>query len=82
MYDQDLPRFLWTKASRNVFCIQNITPHEYGKKILLKKNSLEKNPQVGHLKIFGCPIYIHVPKDKTRNLDSSRKKGIFVGYCE
>ena len=22
------------------------------------------NPEVGHLRIFGCPVYIHVPKDK------------------
>jgi hypothetical protein len=37
---------------------------------------------VEHLRIFGCPVYIHIPKDKRKKLDPSRKKGIFVGYSE
>ena len=41
-----------------------------------------KNPEVSHLKIFGCPVYVHIPKEKRTKLDPSRKKGIFVGYCE
>ena len=41
-----------------------------------------KKLEVSHLKIFGCPIYIHIPKEKRTKLDSSGKKGIFVGYCE
>jgi hypothetical protein len=34
------------------------------------------------LKIFGCPVYIHVPKDKRKKLEPSGKKGILVGYSE
>ena len=41
-----------------------------------------KKPEVSHLKIFGCPIYIHIPKEKRTKLDPFGKKGIFVGYCE
>ena len=41
-----------------------------------------KKPEVSHLKIFGCPVYIHIPKEKRTKLDPSEKKGIFVGYCE
>jgi hypothetical protein len=37
---------------------------------------------VENLRIFGCPIYIHVPKDKRKKLEPSRNKGIFVGYSE
>jgi hypothetical protein len=37
---------------------------------------------VGHLRIFGCPVYIHVPKEKRSKLEPSSKKGIFVGYRE
>ena len=39
-------------------------------------------PEVSHLKIFGCPVYIHIPKEKRTKLDPFEKKGIFVGYCE
>ena len=41
-----------------------------------------KNPEVSHLKIFGCPLYLHVPKEKRSKLDPLGKKGIFVGYNE
>jgi hypothetical protein len=42
----------------------------------------EKKPEVSHLKIFGCPVFIHIPKEKRNKLDPSGKKGIFVGYYE
>ena len=41
-----------------------------------------KKTELSHLKIFGCPIYVHIPKEKKIKLDHSRKKGIFVRYCE
>jgi hypothetical protein len=39
----------------------------------------EKKPEVSHLKIFGCPVFIHIPKEKRNKLKPSGKKGIFVG---
>ena len=39
-------------------------------------------PDVSHLRIFGCPVYMHIPKDKRTNLDPLGQKGIFVGYNE
>src|SRR5713101_6833940 len=41
-----------------------------------------ENPEVSHLNIFGCPVYVHIPKEKRTKLDPYRKKGIFVGYYE
>jgi hypothetical protein len=43
---------------------------------------LGKKPEVSHLKIFGCPVSVHIQKEKRTKMDPSRKKGIFVGYCE
>jgi hypothetical protein len=34
------------------------------------------------MRIFGCPMYIHVPKEKRTKLDPSGNKGTFVGYNE
>jgi hypothetical protein len=39
-------------------------------------------PDIGHFRIFGCPVYFHVPKEKRSKLDPSRRKGTFVGYNE
>ena len=55
--------------------------------IVLKNKTPEevlfgKKPEVNHLRIFGCPVYIHIPKEKRTKLDPSEKKGIFVGYSE
>jgi hypothetical protein len=41
-----------------------------------------KKPEVSHFKIFGCPIFIHIPKEKRNKLEPLGKKGIFVGYYE
>jgi hypothetical protein len=41
-----------------------------------------KKPEVSHLKIFRCLVFIHIPKEKRNKPEPSRKKGIFVGYCE
>jgi hypothetical protein len=41
-----------------------------------------KKPKVEHIRVFGCPVYFHIPKDKRNKLEPSGKKGIFVGYSE
>ena len=41
-----------------------------------------KKPEVNHLRIFGCRVYIHVPKVKRTKLEPSGNEGIFVGYSE
>ena len=42
----------------------------------------EEKPKVSHLNIFGCPVYIHIPKEKRSKLDPLGKKGLFVEYSE
>jgi hypothetical protein len=78
----DIPMCLWEKAAMEVVYVQNILSHS-----ALRFNTTEemftgKKPEVSHLKIFGCPVFIHIPKEKRNKLEPSGKKGIFVGYCE
>jgi hypothetical protein len=74
--------FLWVEATMVVVYVQNRLSHS----TLGLKTSEEiftrKKPEVSHLKIFGCPVFIHIPKEKRNKLEPSKKKGIFVGYCE
>jgi hypothetical protein len=42
----------------------------------------EVKPEIGHFKIFGCPVYFHVPKEKRSKLDPSGRKGTFLKYNE
>jgi hypothetical protein len=77
-----VPNSLREEATSTVVYIQNMSPHA-----ILKDKTLEEvfsgiKPEVGHLRIFGCPVYIHVPKEKRTKMEPSRKKWVFVGYCE
>jgi transposase InsO family protein len=82
IHDQDLPMHLWAEVVRTTIYVQNKLSHsELGFKTLEEMFS-GKKPEVSHLKIFGCPMFVHIPKEKRTKLDPSGKKGIFVGYCE
>jgi hypothetical protein len=48
----------------------------------LEESFSGKKPNVENLRIYGCPVYSHIPKDKRNKLEPSGKKGIFVGYSE
>jgi hypothetical protein len=41
-----------------------------------------KKPNVENLRIFVCPVYSHIPKDKRNKLEPSGEKGIFIGYSD
>jgi hypothetical protein len=41
-----------------------------------------KNPLVEHLKVFGCDAFVHVPKERRRNMDKKAVKCIFIRYKE
>ena len=74
--------YLWAKAARTTVYVHNRISHSVlGNKTLEEMFTGEK-PKVSHLKIFGCLVYIHIPKEKRSMLDPSGKKGMFVGYSE
>ena len=73
---------VWEEASRTVVYVQNRTPQRVFKNKTPEELFFDKKLEVNHLRIFGCPVYIHIPKEKRTKLDPSGKKGIFVGYSE
>jgi hypothetical protein len=65
-----------------VFYNHNRIPHRILKNVTSEESFFGKKPSVEHLRVFGCPIYIYVTKDKINKLEPSGKKGIFVlKYC-
>jgi hypothetical protein len=62
--------------------VQNRSPHRILKDMTPEEAFSGKKPNVENLRIFGCPIYSHIPKDKRNKLEPSGKKGIFVGYSD
>ena len=73
---------LWAKAVRTTVYVHNCIPHRILDNKTPKETFSSEKPKVSHLRIFGCPVYIHIPKEKRTKLDPSGKKGIFVGYSK
>ena len=82
MYDQNLPLSLWVEAASTAVYIQNRCSHKAFEEKTPEEVFTGKKPSVDHLRIFGSPVYIHVPKEKRTKLEPSGKKDTFVGYSE
>jgi hypothetical protein len=79
IHDQDLPMCLWAEATMAVVYVQNRLSHsELGFKTP-EEMFTEKNPEVSHLKIFGCPVFIRISKEKRNKLEPFRKEGNICG---
>jgi hypothetical protein len=81
-HDQDLPMCLWAEATMTTVYVQNRLCHSALGFKTPEEMFTGKKPEVSHLKICGCPVFIHIPKENRNKLEPSGKKGIFVGYCE
>jgi hypothetical protein len=82
IHNRDLPMCLWEEATMEAIYVQNQLSHSALGFKTPEEIFTRKNPEVSHLKIFGCLVFIHIPKEKRNKLEPSGKKGIFVGYCE
>ena len=48
----------------------------------LEEAFIGEKTEVGNLRIFRCPMYVHIPQERRMKLDLSGRKGVFVGYIE
>jgi hypothetical protein len=62
--------------------VQNRIPHKILKNITPKEAFTRVKLEIGHFKIFGCPVYLHVPKENRSKLEPLGRKDTFVGYSE
>ena len=69
IHDQDLPMHLWEEAERTAVYVQNIISHSALGNKTPEEMLTGENPEVSHLKIFGCPVYLHIPKEKRSKLE-------------
>jgi hypothetical protein len=77
-HDQDLPMHLWVEAPRTIVYVQNRLSHSALGFKTLEEIFTRKNPKVNHLKIFRCPTFVHIPKEKRTQLEPSIKKEILL----
>jgi hypothetical protein len=82
IHDQDLAMYLWVEAEKTTVYVQNRLSHSALRFTILEEMFFGKKPEVSYLKIFRCPVFVHIPKEKRTKLDHLGKKRIFFGYCE
>ena len=78
-----MSRFLWAEAVNTAVYVLNrvsTTSRDREKTPFDVWNG--KKPDVRHLKIFGFPAFLHVPKQFTTKFEARSQKVFFVGYEE
>ena len=77
LHDQDISAYLWEESTSTSMYIQNISMHA----VLDEKNPEEvftgEKPDISNLRIFGCLVYVHIPKEKRTKMEPYGKKGNF-----
>lgn len=82
LFDAKLEKKFWAEASNTAVYLKNrsvtssldnITPYEawYGKK-----------PDMSHIRLFGSPVMIHIPKERRLKWDRKAEQYILMGFSE
>ena len=69
IHDQDLLMSLMAEASSIDVYVQNTSPHRILWDKTLKEAFIGVKPKVSHFRIFGCLVYIHVPKERRTKME-------------
>jgi hypothetical protein len=78
MYDINI----WAEACMTTVYVQNRSPHQILKNVTPEEAFTKVKSEIRHFRIFGRPVYLHVPKEKRSKLEPLGRKGTFVGYNE
>jgi hypothetical protein len=68
LHDQDLPMMLWVETCNTTIYVQNRNPHRILEDKTPKEEFIGVRPNIGNLRIFGCLVYVYVPKEKRTKL--------------
>lgn len=65
--------FLWVEACSTAIYVQNRCPHRKLRDLTPKEAFTGGKHEISHLRIFGYPVYVHVPQEKRTKLDPAGK---------
>jgi hypothetical protein len=82
IHDQYLPMHMWAEATNTIMYVKNESPHKVLENKTLEEVFSRENLEVNHFRIYGFPVFVHIPKEKRTKLDPFGWKGIFVGYID
>jgi transposase InsO family protein len=73
IHDQDLPMCLWVEATMTTVYLKKRLSHSALGFKTPEEMFTGKKPEVSHLKIFGCLVFIYIPKEKRNKLEERRE---------
>ena len=86
LFGMNMPRFYWGKAVKSAAYLINQTPYQVidFQTPQQKLQSLLSIPHLPNLepRVFGCTVYVNIPKILTNKLDPCAKRCVFVAYSE
>lgn len=81
IYEADLDKKFWAEAANTAVYLKNRSVASH-----IEKTPFEmwmgRKPDISHLRIFGSPVMVHVPKEKRKKFDKKANKMFLVGYSE
>ena len=75
-----LPKSFWGKVVNTVVYLINGSPSILLDFDIPQKCWIGKDVSYSHLKVFGCKVFMHVPKEERSKLDDKATLCIFIGY--
>ena len=86
LFGMNIPRFYWGEAVKSAVYLINRTPSQVidFQTPQQKLQSLLSIPHLPNLepRVFGCTVYVHIPKILRNKLDPCAKRCVFVGYSK
>lgn len=81
LFEAELEKKFWAEAANTAVYLKNRsaasgiekTPYEMW---------FSQKPDLKHIRVFGSPVMVHIPKEKRTKWDRKSKKHILVGFCD
>jgi hypothetical protein len=80
LYASKLPKHLWSVAVKTMAYLRNRSPARANGGVTPIERITGEKPNLAHLRVFGSPVSVAVPKEKRRKWDSRSRMGYMVGY--
>lgn len=80
MQQQNVPQRLWAEAVAASVYIHNRVLDKQCPKKTAYEVIFGRKPYLGHLRVFGCTAYAHIPDEKRKVWSAKGKKYMLVGY--
>lgn len=83
LFDAKLEVKFWAEAVNTAVYMKNRSPAAgLGGDTTPYEMWTGRKPNIGHLRIFGSPVMVHIPKQKRRKWDKKSTRKLLVGYSE